>query len=196
MSSANLATQQPMRTVTRRSYRADFGSSGLSNILQVTRTQNGVFNAIVFQPGRRMSRNGALIAFESRATDPKANTAVTNPVLGMFVYTVATDTFVEVGTRPNFDDVLRFPTFTDYNGALAPSTLVFTSAVNFRPDGTLPTSAQASEGLNPSNESNIFVTPLPAAATGPFTRLTNTAGRYSARWQRRSQASLESALLL
>ena len=155
-------------------YRANIGSGGLSNICQVTRTQNGVFNAVVFNPGRRMSRNGAFIAFESRATDPKANTAVTNQFLGMFVYTVAGDTFVEVGTRPNFDDVIRFPTFTDYNAALAPSTLVFTSAVNFRPDGTLPASAQASEGLNPSNESNIFVAPLPAAAGGPFTRLTNT----------------------
>lgn len=173
-SSANLATPAANADGNAEIYRADISGSGLSNILQVTRTQNGVFNAVVFQPGRRMSRNGALIAFESRATDPKANTAVSTPILGMFVYTVVGDTFVEIGTRPNFDDVLRFPTFTDYNGANAPSTLVFTSAVNFRPDGTLPTSAQAAEGLNPANESNIYVAPLPAAATGPFTRLTNT----------------------
>ena len=172
VSSANLATNNA--DLNAEIFIADVGSGGLTNIRQATRTVNGTFNANVFSPGRRMSRNGGFITFESRATDPKANATVSNSVLGMFVYTVSTDTFVEVVTRTNFDDTLRFPTFTDYNGALAPSTLVFTSAVNFRPDGTLPTSAQAQEGLNPSNETQIFVAPIPAASTGPFTRLTNT----------------------
>src|SRR5215208_6214760 len=106
---------------------ADSAGGAVSNIRQVTRTQNGGLSANVASPGRRLSRNGGLIAFESCATDPKANTAVTNPILGLFVYTVSTDTFVEVGTRPQFDDIIRFPAFTDYNGSLAPSSLVFAS---------------------------------------------------------------------
>ena len=176
VSSANLQTTNNATNADNNAeiFIAEVGGSGLNNVRQVTRTVNGTFNAVVFNPGRRMSRNGALIALESRATDPKANATVSNQFLGMFVYSVSGDTFVEVGTRPNFDDVIRFPTFTDYNSSLAPSTLLFTSAVNFRPDGTLPTSAQASEGLNPSNESNVFVAPLPAASEGPFTRLSNT----------------------
>lgn len=153
---------------------AAFGDGALSNVRQATRTQNGVTVANVASPGRRLSRNGALISFESRATDPKSNTAVTNPILGLFVYTVATDTFVEVGTRPQFDDLFRFPAFTDYNGSLAPSSLVFASRVNFRPDGTLPPTAQASEGLNPTNSPQIFLTSLPVSTSNTFTRLTRT----------------------
>ncbi len=153
---------------------ASFSSGAVSNIRQVTRTQNNLFNSVILSPGRRLSRNGALIALESRATDPKANAVTTNPIVGMFVYTVATDTFVEVGTRPPFDDILRFPSFTDYNASLEPSSLVFASLVNFRTDGTLVPQAQASEGLNPNNAPQIFVTQIPAASSNTFTRLTRT----------------------
>jgi uncharacterized protein (TIGR03437 family) len=120
-----------------------------------------------------LSRNGAFIAFESRATDPKANTAVTGLALGLFVYTVANDTFVEIGTRQNAIDFIRFPTFTDYDSSLAPSTLLFTSQLNFRPDGTAPPTAQASEGLNPQFAAQLFATSVPAGSSQTFTRLTN-----------------------
>ncbi|HEY3581447.1 MAG TPA: hypothetical protein VGK82_12915, partial [Pyrinomonadaceae bacterium] len=73
-----------------------------------------------------------------------------------------------------FTDVARFPTFTDYNGGLVPASLVFTSALNFRPDGTFPAAAQDSEGLNPQRTAQIFLTSLPASTTQSFNRLTNT----------------------
>jgi uncharacterized protein (TIGR03437 family) len=121
-----------------------------------------------------MSRNGAFIAFESRATDPKSNAAPTSQVLGNWVYTVATDTFNEVGVRPPISDFARFPTFTDYDSSLNPSTLVFTSFLNFRPNGTFPDSvATAPEGLNTDNSAEIYVTPLPITSSNTFTRITN-----------------------
>jgi hypothetical protein len=128
----------------------------------------------VLSTGRRLSRNGALIAFESTATDPKSNTAPAGRILGLFVYTVADDTFVEIGTRPPVSDAGRFPMFTDYNSSLAPSSLVFESFLNFRPDGTFPPSqATASEGLNVDNSPEIFLTQIPATSSNTFTRLTN-----------------------
>jgi uncharacterized protein (TIGR03437 family) len=153
---------------------AEFDGGSMSDVFQVTRTVNNVANTNVASPGRRLSRNGAFIAFESRAADPKANAAPTNQVLGTFVYTVASDTFVEIGTRATVVDIGRFPTFTDYNASLAPSSLVFASALNFRPDGTFPAQAQASEGLNPFNSTQIFLTALPPASTNTFIRLTST----------------------
>ena len=141
---------------------------------QVTRTLNGIGNTNVLSPGRRLSRNGELIAFESRHTDPKANTAPTSTVLGTFVYTNTSDTFNEVGTRPPISDFGRFPTFTDYDSSLNPSTLVFTSFLNFRPNGTFPDSvATAPEGLNTDNSAEIYVTPLPITSSNTFTRITN-----------------------
>ncbi len=94
--------------------------------------------------------------------------------MGTWVYTVGTDTFNEVGTRPPITDFARFPTFTDYDGSLNPSTLVFTSFLNFRPNGTFPDStATAPEGLNTDNSAEIYVTPLPITSTNTFTRITN-----------------------
>ncbi|HEV2834382.1 MAG TPA: hypothetical protein VGW58_03640, partial [Pyrinomonadaceae bacterium] len=155
---------------------ANFSGSAVSNIRQVTRTQNGSGNTNILSPGRRLSRNGALIAFESRATDPKSNAVASSTVLGVFVYTVASDTFVEIGQRPASSvDIIRFPTFTDYNGSLAPSSLIFASAQNLRPDGTVPPDAQKNEGLNPQISTQVFMTAIPAPSTGQtFVRLTNT----------------------
>ena len=172
LSTANLATNNADGNG--EIFVANFGGGAVSNIRQVTRTLNGAANTNVFSTGRRLSRNGALIAFESRATDPKGNTAPTATTLGTFVYTIATDTFVEIGTRTPVTDIGRFPTFTDYNASLAPSSLVFASFLNFRPDGTFPTStATASEGINIDNSPEIFLTQIPASSSNTFTRLTN-----------------------
>ena len=171
MSSANLASSNAdnnaeifVATVT-----------GSITFTQVTRTLNNVATANLLSPGRRLSRDGKLITFESRATDPKANAAPTTIVLGTFVYTIATDTFVEVGTRSTISDLLpRFPTFTDYNASLAPSGLVFNSFLNFRPDGTFPSSsATASEGLNVDSSGEIYLTQVPVSSSNTFVRLSN-----------------------
>jgi uncharacterized protein (TIGR03437 family) len=52
--------------------------------------------------------------------------------------------------------------------------LVFASFLNFRPDGTFPTTtAQAPEGLNTDNSPEIFLTQIPASSSNTFTRLTS-----------------------
>jgi uncharacterized protein (TIGR03437 family) len=72
-------------------------------------------------------------------------------------------------------DVTHFPGFTDYTGT-SPGTIVFSSALNFKSDGTFPTADQDATGLNPARVSQLFATSLPAQTTGPFTRLTNIQG--------------------
>lgn len=160
-------------------YVANFSGAALTNVRQVTRTKvNPTIpqNVNVLSPGRRLSRDGALIAFESLANDPKANTTDNSFFLGTFVYTVATDSFVLIGNRPiAFTDIAHFPTFTDYSATLSPSSLVFASALNFRPDGTFPdTAATDPEGLNVQRSSQIFLTQLPASTSNTFIRMTNT----------------------
>ena len=151
-------------------------AGGGATFHQVTRTLNNITSANLVSPGRRLSRDGKLIVFESKATDPKANSAPTTQVFGTFVYTIASDTFNEVGTRSPVTDVIRFPTFTDYNGSLAPSSLVFTSFLNFRPNGTFPDTASASEGLNTDNSADLFLTQVPVTSANTFTRITNIIG--------------------
>ena len=103
--------------------------------------------------GRRLSRDASMIALTSRASDPKANNTTLQTVPAVFIYVVATDTFIQVGPRSTGTpaEILQFPTFTDYNGTLTPNTLVFVSTLNLLPDGTVPAAGQQSTGLNPNN---------------------------------------------
>ncbi len=160
---------------------ADFTGSGLSNVTQVTRTKSETTggplppgsSVNLFSRGRRMSRDGALIAFESRAADPKANDNTTNASsLAAFVYNVAGDTFTQVGARaPSGADIRHVPTFTDYTGNV-PGALVFASFLNFKPDGT-SVPDKDSTGFNVTRQPQIFITDLPVSSTSTFKRLTN-----------------------
>lgn len=151
--------------------------TGTVGFHQVTRTQNNITTANLLSPGRRLSRDGKLITFESKATDPKSGNAPAGQIFGTFVYTIDGDTFNELGTRPPISDVIRFPTFTDYNSERSPSSLVFSSFLNFRPNGTFPDStATANEGINTDNSVDLFLTQVPVSSANNFTRITNVVG--------------------
>jgi uncharacterized protein (TIGR03437 family) len=153
-------------------------SVGLRQVTKTKTDTTGVTTGAtvnVFTFGRRLSRDGKFIAFESLATDPGANGTNTTFYVS-FVYSVTASTFAQLGPRPIVtapDPVLHVPVFTDYNAALSPGSVMFTSAMNFKSDGTLPAAADASTGLNPANDSQIFIASLPVQSTGPFTRLTS-----------------------
>jgi uncharacterized protein (TIGR03437 family) len=142
-------------------------------IRQVTRTAPGANGSSVniFSPGRRVSRNGNLIAFES-AADLAGNAALQS-ALAIYIYNVGTNTFTQVGPRTaanTVPDLLRFPTFTGDN-----TTLIFASALNLRADATIATTA--TEGLNPpqpnANDSRPQLWSVPVSSVTTLTRLTN-----------------------
>jgi uncharacterized protein (TIGR03437 family) len=148
----------------------DATTAAASVTRQVTRTTAPASGLAVnfFFPGRRLSRDGNLIAFESLA-DLSGNNA-NQPNTTVFIYNVAASSFTPVGPRANNTSAPRFPTFTDYNASLQPATIIFASGLNFRADGTVPTAA--ADGLNPGGGTQIFAAPVAAPTT--FTRLTNT----------------------
>jgi uncharacterized protein (TIGR03437 family) len=170
-------------------YMANFSGGTVSNLRQVTKTKdaldssgNILATATFFSFGRRLSRDGRFIAFESLAADPGAN-ATPTAFSAAFVYDSqagASGTFFQLGPRPTAapGDIFHFPTFTDYDGALSPKSVVFTSAFNFKADGTLVADTDTA-GLNPVptgqslRPAQLFLAPLPVASTGPFIRITN-----------------------
>ena len=87
----------------------------MSSIKQVTNTVNptgDTFAVNVLSPGRRLSRNGQLLAIESRA-DLSGNSSVQAGGT-VFIYNITANTFKQIGPRPT-TAVLeggRFPTFT------------------------------------------------------------------------------------
>lgn len=152
-------------------YVGEFNGAAVSGLRQVTNTtasSPGV-SVNILSPGRRMSRNGNLLAFESTSNDPKNNGAA-QTTLAVFIYDIGADTFTIIGARPTTaSDVLRFPTFTGDN-----SRLVFTSLLNYRADGTLATTA--TDGLNPpiNNILRPQLFTVPVATPTAFRILTNT----------------------
>ncbi|MGH9880444.1 MAG: hypothetical protein ACRD6N_03325, partial [Pyrinomonadaceae bacterium] len=93
-------------------YVANFSGSAVSNVRQVTRTRPDSGSAAsvnLFSAGRRLSRDGSMLAFESLADDPKAN-GTNKPFLAVFVYTISTDTFVQIGLRATSSpgDIIHF----------------------------------------------------------------------------------------
>lgn len=129
--------------------------------------------------GRRMSRDGRYIAFDSYADLAGTGAIQTSFALYLFDTTALNNPFRQIGPRSDADtaanggDVSHFPGFTDYNSSLAPQTLVFESRLNIKADGTVP--ATAADGLNPdaARPVQLYSYPLPAATANTFTRLTN-----------------------
>lgn len=159
---------------------ADLNGSGAPVLgKQVTVTTPTVVGAIVnvLDPGRRLSRDGRYIAFDSRAD--LVGTAGNQVGFALFVYDITNSTFRQVGPRSDADsaatggDVQHYPGFTDYNGSGVPQTLVMESRLNLSASGTIP--SDATQGLN--NDSTrptqlyAYSLGLPAA-TATFTRLT------------------------
>ena len=153
-------------------------TGAVTNNKQVTRTTRvnpgDIIN--VLSPGHRLSRDGNLIALESAADLNNATPAANFSTATIFVYNITAATFTKVGARGAEDstvglDVLRFPTFTDYVG-LTPGSLVFVSRLNYKSDGTIPTTA--SDGLNSdaSRPLQIYAVPLPIGMAPALTRLT------------------------
>jgi uncharacterized protein (TIGR03437 family) len=124
--------------------------------------------------GRRISRDGARVAFESTApsfnTDgtPTGALAATTAV---FIANVAggTPAFAQALVRApanQFDVELHFPTFTGDG-----TRILFVSNLNLRADGTVSTTS--GEGLNQLNRAQVFSAPVDALTT--VSRVTNLA---------------------
>ena len=146
---------------------ANFDGAAASNIRQVTHTTspNPAVSVNILSPGRRLSRDGNLLAFESSAD--LAGAGAIQPKTAVFIYNISAKSFTQVGPRApsNVSEVLRFPTFTGDS-----STIVFASGLNFKTDGTFPTTA--TDGLNP-NTGAVQIFSAPVSAPNTFTRLTN-----------------------
>jgi uncharacterized protein (TIGR03437 family) len=181
ISSADLATPKTNSDGNAEIYLATV-AQGLSNVRQVTKTKNDplalTVNLMSF--GRRLSRDAGFIAFESLAEVPDADTGTNKTILGIFVYNHSDQSIKQVGLRStDFPDIIHMPTFTDYKGTLTPATLLFASAQNFKADGTFPATDQASTGLNPTNQPQIFATQVPVGSSNTFARLTtNPVGSF------------------
>lgn len=156
-------------------------------VTTTTRTAPGdVVNILNY--GRRMSRDGRYIAFDSYADLAGEHNGVNQAGFATFIYDTSvlpatTGAFQRVLPRSNADsaasggDLQRYPGFTDYDANRFPLTLVLETRMNIRAsDGTIPTNAD--EGLNnvaarPAqiySTSPVFV--ASQATTRPYKRLT------------------------
>lgn len=135
--------------------------------------------------GRRMSRDGRYIAFESYADLGTIPNGPNKTSFALYLYDTqapppspGNSPFRQIGPRSDADseaiggDVEHYPTFTDYDVTGAATTLVFETRLNIKPDGTMPTTA--SDGLNniTGRPVQLYSYPLDVpTAAATFTRL-------------------------
>jgi hypothetical protein len=125
--------------------------------------------------GRRMSRDGRYIAFDSYADLAGENSGTNYTSFALYLYDTTINTFKRIGPRSDADsgagggDIAHYPGFTDTDGSGTPSTLVLETRENIKADGTIPSTA--SDGLNPdtARPAQLYYVPLPPATT-TFTR--------------------------
>ncbi len=119
----------------------------------------------VLSPGRRVSRDGSRVVFESTGvfnSDGSLNGALADSY-GIYIANVAgtATTFEQVGARPpanQADLPTRWPTFTGDN-----TRVVWASNLNYNADGTVSTTTGT--GLNQTNLAQIFSAPVAALTT-------------------------------
>ena len=187
-SRANLAAAGTNADLNAEVFVADFTGTGLANVRQITITKNDLvtdphsgLTLNLFSAGRRISRDGAYVVYETRAENPTADSASHTGFLAVFVSRTSDGSSQLVGPRatgdPQNGDLIHFPTFTDYDGSLAPGSIMFASALNFKTDGTLGSAVDDATGLNPAptlgqRQVQVFVTPNPLTSAKSFSRLT------------------------
>lgn len=131
----------------------------------------------VLNYGKRMSRDGRYIAFDSYAAlETQGNPVQTSFALYLYDTTATMNAFRRIGPRSDADaaatggDVLHYPAFTNYDGNGTPQTLVLETRLNIKPDGTMPTNS--ADGLNPVDTRPAQVYYIPIEPDPTFTRLT------------------------
>ncbi len=152
-----------------------------------TTTRNNIGEIVnILDPGRRMSRDGRYIAFDSFADLAAENSGANQTGFALFVFdantpvtTPPTNSFRRVSPRSDADagasggDIAHYPGFTDNSSTGTPSTLIFGTRENITSAGTVATSNET--GLNPDvvrpTQLYTFNLASPMAAA-PYTRLT------------------------
>jgi uncharacterized protein (TIGR03437 family) len=130
-----------------------------------TRTGFEGLSVNILSPGRRISRDGNLIAFETTGVfnaDGTLNGSLAN-TYGIYIANVSATapTFAQVASRApdtQADVSLRWPTFTGDS-----TRVVWVSNLNLKPDGTVATTV--TDGLNQSNRVQIFSAPVATLST-------------------------------
>ena len=146
---------------------------------QVTTTTPATAGAVVniLDPGRRMSRDGRYIAFDSFAELETPGGTANIASFALYVYDTTTSTFSRTGPRSTADsaatggDIAHYPGFTDYDEMGVATTLVLETRLNIKADGTV--AATESDGLNPDPTRPVQIYSIPLTSAGAmFTRLT------------------------
>lgn len=181
---AGSCVSTPPATRNEEVFYADLNATGApTSCHQITNTTPASAGAVVnmLDAGRRMSRDGRYIAFDSYADLANENSGNNYSSFALYLYdtTLASNNFRRIGPRSDADsaasggDAHHYPGFTDTDANGTPSTLILATRENIKPDGTIP--SDATQGLN--NDSTrpvqIYAYSLTEpAASATFKRLT------------------------
>lgn len=152
--------------------------TGLKKQVTVTARTNPGDIVNVLDYGRRMSRDGRYIAFDSYA-DLATSNGTNQASFALYLYDIQTSAFRQIGPRSDADatasggDVPHFGGFTDTNANGTPATLVLETRQNIIANGTVAATNDAGLNPNAARPSQIYAYPLDVDSTAAnFKRLT------------------------
>ena len=159
-------------------FTADLTAGSLAGCRQLTTTTptNPGDLVNILDLGKRMSRNGQFIAFDSYADLANEHDGANQTSFATYLYDHNANTFRRIAARSNADaeatggDIQRYPGFTDYDVTGVPSTLVLTTRMNISSAGTVPTNE--ADGLNSIDFRPIQFYSVPLGGPPAFTRIT------------------------
>ena len=157
---------------------ANGAATGTPTQLTTTEATTPGFTVNLLGIGKRLSRDGNLLVFDSFADLANENSGENFDSFGTYLFDLANDTVRRITERSDGDenaaggDVERLATFTDYVGD-TPSTLLFETRLNIAPNGLVPEDPE--DGLNNTfaRAAQIYSYPLnEPVETAVFTRRT------------------------
>ena len=156
--------------------------TGIKRQLTVTTPTNPGDIVNILDIGRRLSRDGRYLAFDSAADLANEHGGTNQTSFALYLYDLmdpAVPVIKRVGPRSDADeeagggDVTHYPGFSDYDVNGTPQSLVLTTRMNITPQGTIP--ANEADGLNPIDGRPVQIYSYPIggkSGTPTFTRLT------------------------
>ena len=154
--------------------------SGTNQKQITTTTQTSLADTInIFDIGRRMSRDGRYIAFDSYADLAGENGGANYTTFALYLYDATAGSFRRITPRSDADatasggDLAHYPGFTDNDANGTPQTLVLETRLNIIPAGTVAANNDDGLNTNTSRPTQVYSYPLTAApSTALFSRLT------------------------
>ena len=156
--------------------------TGVQKQVTITTPTNVGDPVNILDLGKRMSKNGNLIAFDSYADfkeTPDGNPTPIQTSFATYIYDVSSNKFTRILPRSDADsaalggDLQRYPTFTDYDGSGNAGSVLLETRLNIKLDGTVAEASSDGQNDNVDRPAQLYRYVVNGSTVSTYTRIAN-----------------------